>query len=138
MRFKKLIATVVGGIVTLSALVVPVSAASYNFDVYHYGGAVVSTNSERKNSGLGYMYATVAERPGTNVTWVYGTEGVYLRGRTINGGRCTNSVLKSSPDEAFLTYDSGCVVEGNYYKLAMQYADANPYTHLDLRGTWTP
>lgn len=138
MKLKKLISALIGASVTLSAIVVPVSAASYNFHIYHYGGAVVSTNSEQKTNSLGYMHTSVYERPGTSVTWVYGAEGVYLRGRTASGAKCTNPVLTYSPGEVFLTYDAGNGISGHYYKLAMQYADANPYTHLDLTGTWTP
>jgi len=113
------------------------ASESENFHVYINGGSVVSSKSARKDTPYGHMVVFVQKRPGTTVNWL-SSEKVNIRGRTINGAKCTALGSRNTRGVSELDYDSGYGKQGLYYKLAVQYASDNPYTHLDLTARWTP
>ncbi|GHU43971.1 hypothetical protein FACS1894111_10490 [Clostridia bacterium] len=139
MKGKKFLALLLGVTTILGTAVIPVAAQALteNFHVYHYGGAVVSSNAAQKEDTSNYMGFAVDKRYGTTVNWVT-SETVYLRGRTSGGTQCTSLASVNQPASGAMTYASGYATYGSYYRLAVQYADANPYTHLDLTASWAP
>lgn len=136
---KKLTAFTCAIMMMCSVLAIPVNAASKteNFHVYINGGSVVSSGTAKKDDSLNYMYTYTSKRSGTTVNWV-SSETVNLRGRTSSGTKCTALGTRTSPGARNLTYSSGYGYKGNYYRVAVQYDNSNPYTHLDLTVKWIP
>lgn len=139
MRLKKIMAFVFAFMITTSSYAMSVYAATgiENFHVYINGGSVVSSSSVRKTNTYKYMRTGVMKRSGTTVNWL-SSETVNLRGRTDSGAKCTVLGTQNTPGNSDLNYTSGYGHRGDYYKLAVQYSNSNPYTNLDLRASWTP
>jgi len=139
MRLKKIMAFVFAFVIATSscAMCVYAAGATENFHVYINGGSVLSSSSARKDDATNYMVTYVCKRSGSTVNW-FSSEKVNLRGRTSAGAQCTILGTINTPGSSVLDYTSGYGYVGSYYKLAVQYASSNPYTHLDLTATWYP
>jgi len=139
MRFKKILAFVFAIMITTSSYAMSVYAATgtENFHVYINGGSVVSSLSVKKDNTNKHMMAFVYKRSGTTVNWL-SSETVNLRGRTHNGIKSTFLGTQNTPGSSRLNYMSGYGHMGGLYKLAVQYSNSNPHTHLDLTASWTP
>lgn len=140
MKLKRVMATLISVVSVLTIISTPVMAASRTetFYVYINGGSRVSSGAAKK-SAAGKMKYNVVEAPGTSIGWAQGVETVNLRGRTSgNEAGCTSLGQTRYRGEGWLSYDSGHGTVGTFYKIALQYASSNPYTHLELQCTWTP
>lgn len=122
---------VTGGIAT------PANAAEYmeyaDFHIYKNGGSVVSDVWAQKTSGPSVpMETTIVKAPGSTVNWLP-SETVYWRGRSSSYAKATTlGEANQSLTDRELNYLSGFGTFGTYYTLAAQYADTNPYTHLEI------
>lgn len=138
---KKKCITMLMTISILLSLALTASAASQcteNFHVYINGGSVVSSQSAKRALNVGPMWANAKVRSGSTVKWL-SSEYVNLRGRTPSGAKATELGTTNEPGETVnLYYLNGYGAQGTYYKLAVQYASSNPYTHLDLTCSWMP
>jgi len=137
MKLERVMALICALVMTSFTMSIYAASATENFHVYINGGSVVSGSSAKKETTYDFMYAYVSKRSGTTVNWL-SSETVNLRGRTSSGVQCTALGSRNTIGTSNLAYNSGYGNFGSYYKLAVQYASNNPYTHLDLTATWTP
>lgn len=140
---RKTIASLMSLALIATTFISPTSAASIateDFHVYINGGSVVSSQMAEKRSATGLsMWAWVVEQEGTTVDWLP-SEYVNIRGRSPSNAYATSVEQTNSPDagDIHLYYLDGYGQMGSYYKMAVQYDNNNPYTHLELTVTWSP
>lgn len=140
---RKLYATLLSFTLIATAFIFPASAASMateNFHIYINGGSVVSSKMAEKPTATALpMWAWVVEQEGTTVKWLP-SEYVNIRGRSPSNAYATTVEQTNSPDEGKISlyYLDGYGQQGSYYKMAVQYDNNNPYTHLELTVTWSP
>ena len=128
-------------VLTVSMLAVPASAASHreNLKAYIYGGAVVSSVSAKKERSGNYNYSA---SPYTSDGWsARGDEWVYIRGRHQNYAQATNFArinYTGRQKDGSLTYLSGYGKMNDYYRVAIEYDNNNPYQYVYLAVSWNP
>lgn len=143
MRFKRMIATVLSSVMLMTAVAVPASAASrtqYNMVARINGGRTVSDASARKDSGGGMWYG--ANRSNTGGWSDKGNEWVYFRGRNASGSYGATDVIRrnytGSRCTGVMSYLTGYGFIGNYYRIAIEYDNDNPYEYVELNVEWIP
>lgn len=141
-KMKKMLVGLVGSVFLISTMIAPASAANLgeaceNFHVYINGGSVVSSKTATKEIS-GPMWSNARKQTGSSVNWL-SSEYVNLRGRTNSGVKCTSLGKTNTPGETvYLYYNSGYGTLYQPYRIAVQYDNSNPYTHLELTVCWSP
>lgn len=126
----------------LSAFAVSVSAAGMGQVLYAeiYGGATVSTSNARKDGY--YNFAFTAREYSADGWSDAGDEWVYFRGRNWNGSRQATELRHRNYHgytvEDNMQYLPGMGISGDYYTMAIEYDNDNPYQYVYLNMTWTP
>ena len=140
---RKLFSIMLVGTFLMSLLTLSASAAysvSENFDVYINGGSVVSSKMAEKalNNRLP-MWAWVKKQDGSTVKWLP-SEYVNIRGRSPSNKYATSveQVNSEYVGQIKLPYLDGYGQMGYFYRMAVQYDNNNPYTHLELTVSWSP
>ena len=140
---RKLFAGLMATALIATAFVFPANAAytaTENFHVYINGGSVVSSKRAEKQLATALpMWAWVVEQEGSSVDWLP-SEYVNIRGRSPSNQYATTVEQTNSTDEGQISlyYLDGYGQQGSFYKMAVQYDNNNPYTHLELTVTWSP
>lgn len=144
MKLKRFFVIAMAMAMLVSAMALPANAANNAMEKMRaniYGGATVSSQSARKNvirSSL-YYNATPASSDGWSTK---GDEYVYFRGRNSSGtSQATDLALRNyygTMREGNLTYLSGYGSVGSYYRMAIEYANDNPYQYVYLNVGWAP
>lgn len=108
------------------------------FYIYKGGGATVSDVFAKKWSETDVMDTTVLKAPGSTINWLT-SETVYWRGRSETLARATELGTTNKPIyNKELGYLSGYGTRLSEYTIAAEYAEDNPYTHLELIIYWDP
>lgn len=125
-----------GTIITpASAAARPELVGSDYFYVYKGGGAVVSDEFMQKTDSTPSMETHVLNHSPESTKWL-SSEVLYWRGRSESLARATDLGTSNQPAVRDLTYLSGYGIYGSKYTVAAQYADSNPYTHLEVLIWW--
>lgn len=108
------------------------------FYIYKGGGAAVSDVFAQKWNDNKEMNTTVLKAPGSTINWLT-SETVYWRGRSETLARATELGTTNKPIYNHkLGYLSGYGTRLSKYTIAAEYAEDNPYTHLELIIYWDP
>ena len=104
------------------------------FYVYKGGGPAVSNKFMKKTDNSDGMYTEVTNFS-SSIKWL-SSEVLYWRGRSESLARATELGTTNEPTWRGLSYLSGYGTYGSKYTVAAQYADSNPYTHLEVLIAW--
>lgn len=139
---KRLVALFSVLVMMVSIMAIPASAdvAQERLKARIYGGAVVSSKSAKKVASGNFTY--MAAPYGSDGWSPNSDEWVYVRGRTLSSAQATTldriSYNGISTKSRSLSYLSGSGIQGNSYRIAIEYDNNNPYEWVNLTMTWTP
>lgn len=127
----------------VALLLAPTASAATRTEILRakiYGGADVSAYSAKKEK-TGSLYFT-AKPSGAGGWSAKGDEVVWFRGRDFASGtqatEVTSRAYRGSAATGNLSYLSSHGKIGDYYKMAIQYDNTNPYEWVNLEVSWTP
>lgn len=127
----------------VALLLAPTASAATRTEILRatiYGGADVSSYSAKKERSGNFTFTV---KPSGAGGWsIKGDEIVWFRGRDFVGNtqatEATTRTYRGSIVSGSLKYHSGYGKIGDYYKMAIQYDNANPYEWVNLEVSWTP